>query len=161
MCATLDAVHRVTVLCVLSHISGLHGVFGLCCRPCPCCATLFYYAVLILCCAVLCVYCAVYVYPPCRRWWLVKESHGRPRARMGARYQCLPTPQTRPIDPGAPSTIRLPIVTNTGDQTKNHVVLHVESPTKPYQEYRYPVLAVRNPLVDLAWSGVRLPGVTT
>ena len=27
----------------------------------------------------------------------------------------------------------LPIVTMPGDQTKNHVVLHVESPTKPYR----------------------------
>jgi len=54
----------------------------------------------------------------------------------------------------------LPIVTNPGDQTKNHVVLHVEHPTKPYQLYRYPVPTERNPLVCLAWSGVRLPGVT-
>jgi hypothetical protein len=56
VCATPDCVHRVTVLC-------------LCCRPCrlyattlvclvyavPHCSTRFY-------CAVLCVYCAVYVY---------------------------------------------------------------------------------------------------
>jgi hypothetical protein len=48
-------------------------------------------------------------------------------ARSGARYQSLPTVETKPIDPGAPSTITLPIVTNSGDQTKNHVVLHVES----------------------------------
>jgi hypothetical protein len=54
-------------------------------------------------------------------------------ARSGARYHGLPTPQTRPIDPGAPSTITLPIVTNPPDQTKNHRVLHVESPTKPYR----------------------------
>ena len=54
----------------------------------------------------------------------------------------------------------LPIPTNAPDQTKNHVVLHVESPTKPYQEHRDPVLAVRISLVCLAWSGVRLPGVT-
>ena len=27
----------------------------------------------------------------------------------------------------------LPMLTNAGDQTKNHVVLHVESPTKPYR----------------------------
>ena len=27
----------------------------------------------------------------------------------------------------------LPIPTNPGDQTKNHVVLHVEHPTKPYR----------------------------
>jgi len=46
------------------------------------------------------------------------------------------------------------------DQTKNHRVLHVESPTKPYQEHRHPVLAMRISLVCLAWSGVRLPGVT-
>ena len=25
------------------------------------------------------------------------------------------------------------MLTNTGDQTKNHVVLHVESPTNPYR----------------------------
>ena len=92
--ATLDAVHRVTVLC--HYAVPLCCATLLCCRPCPCCATLFYYAVLILCCAVLCVYCAVYVYPPCRRWWLVKESHGRPRARMGASYQCLPCRETKP-----------------------------------------------------------------
>ena len=28
----------------------------------------------------------------------------------------------------------LPIPTNPPDQTKNHVVLHVEHPTKPYQD---------------------------
>ena len=28
----------------------------------------------------------------------------------------------------------LPIVTNAGDQTKNQVFLHVEGPTKPYQD---------------------------
>ena len=28
----------------------------------------------------------------------------------------------------------LPIVTKAGDQTKNQVVLHVEHPTKPYQD---------------------------
>ena len=35
-----------------------------------------------------------------------------------------------------PSQIQglLPIPTNAPDQTKNHVVLHVESPTKPYQD---------------------------
>ena len=38
----------------------------------------------------------------------------------------------------------LPIVTNSGDQTKNQVILHVESPTNPYQEHRDPVLAMRN-----------------
>ena len=37
------------------------------------------------------------------------------------------------------------------DQTKNHRVLHVEHPTKTYQEHRHPVLAVRTPLVCLAW----------
>ena len=51
----------------------------------------------------------------------------------------------------------LPMLTNRGDQTKNHVVLHVEHPTKPYQESRHPVLAMRFSLVCLAWSGVRLP----
>jgi hypothetical protein len=39
-----------------------------------------------------------------------------------------PTPQGLSQIGGA-----LPIVTNTGDQTKNHVVLHVSSPTKPYR----------------------------
>ena len=34
--------------------------------------------------------------PPCRRRRLVKVMHGRPRARPGAPYQCLPTPQTKP-----------------------------------------------------------------
>ena len=28
----------------------------------------------------------------------------------------------------------LPIVTNSPDQTKNQVILHVSSPTKPYQD---------------------------
>ena len=37
----------------------------------------------------------------------------------------------------------LPIPTNAPDQTKNQVVLHVEHPTKPYQEHRDPVLAER------------------
>ena len=46
----------------------------------------------------------------------------------------------------------LPCLTMPPDQTKNQVVLHVESPTKPYQEYRDPVLAVRNPVVVLDWS---------
>ena len=45
----------------------------------------------------------------------------------------------------------LPMLTNAPDQTKNQVFLHVESPTNPYQEHRYPVLAERNPLGDLAW----------
>ena len=47
------------------------------------------------------------------------------------------------------------MLTNRGDQTKNHVVLHVEHPTKPYQLYRHPVLAVRISLVPEP-----LPGVT-
>jgi len=34
--------------------------------------------------------------PPCRSRCLVKVSHGRPRARSGASYQCLPTPETKP-----------------------------------------------------------------
>ena len=130
----------------------------------------------------------------CRRGGLVKDPCGRCRARMGAAYHALPTRETKPIDPGAPSTITLPIVTNPGDQTKNQVVLHVEHPTKPYQDpcslsvchwciwlgagaltnayhgrrpnqkpcglacgipYQTlpdPVLAVRTPLVCLAWS---------
>jgi hypothetical protein len=93
----------------------------------------------------------VYVYSPSRRRRLVKEACGRGRARMGAAYQCLPTRETKPIDPGAPSTRALPRLTTTGDQTKNHVILHVESPTRPYQEHRYPVLAMRISLVCLAW----------
>ena len=45
---------------------------------------------------------------------------------MGAPYQCLPCHTTRPIPPGAPSTITLPMLTTAGDQTKNQVFLHVE-----------------------------------
>ena len=88
--ATLDCVHRVTVLCAvlctLSHICDHPGVSGLCCRPCPGCATVFYSAVLIYCCvysAVLCVYCAVYVCSPCRRRRLVMAASGRFLARSG------------------------------------------------------------------------------
>jgi hypothetical protein len=43
------------------------------------------------------------------------------------------------------------------DQTKNHRVLHVFHPTKPYQEHRHPVLAMRIPLVCLVWSPHPLP----
>jgi hypothetical protein len=61
--ATPDCVHRVTVLCTLSHISDHLGVFGVrstCALPCPCCATLFYCVPLccapcLLCCALCCV----------------------------------------------------------------------------------------------------------
>jgi hypothetical protein len=116
VCATLDAVHRVTVLCavlcVLSLISGLHGVFGLCCRPCPCCATLFYHAVLIYCCVLCAVLYAVYVYPPSRRWMVGNGGQWQVPSQIG----------------GA-----LPIVTNRGDQTKNQRSLHEESPTKTYR----------------------------
>ena len=138
--ATPDCVHRVTVLCAvlctLSHISDHLGVFGVrstCAvgpaHAVPHCSTVSYCAVLIPC-------CAVYVYSPCRR-------------RMVGNA---PTPWVLSQIGGT-----LPIVTMPGDQTKNQVVLHVESPTRPYQD---PVLAERVPLVCLAWSGVRLPGVT-
>ena len=73
--ATPDCVHRVAVLCAvlctLSHISdhlGVSGVRSTCAvgpaHAVPHCSTVSYYAVLIPCCAVLCVYCAVYVYSP-------------------------------------------------------------------------------------------------
>ena len=59
-----------------------------------------------------------------------------------------------------PPNVGLPLLTNGGDQTKIQVALHEISPTKPYQEYRYPVLTMRNPLVDLVWSPWALPGLT-
>ena len=115
--ATPDCVHRVTVLCAvlctLSHISDHLGVFGVrstCAvgpaHAVPHCSTVSYCAVLIPC-------CAVYVYSPCRR-------------RMVGNA---PTPWVLSQIGGT-----LPIVTMPGDQTKNQVVLHVESPTKPYQD---------------------------
>ena len=97
--ATLDAVHRVTVLC---HIAML----------CPCCATVSYRAMLILCCvhcAVLRVYVCLCVMP---------------EAVVGN----APTPADPSQNGGA-----LPMLTNPGDQTKIQVILHVESPTKPYR----------------------------
>jgi hypothetical protein len=67
------------------------------------CATVFYAVGYTLCSssAVSSVLCSVSTVlcmsiPPCRRRRLVKVMHGRPRARPGARYQCLPTPQTKP-----------------------------------------------------------------
>ena len=42
----------------------------------------------------------------------------------------------------------LPIVTNRGDQTKNHVVLHVEHPTKPYR-----ILCSRSETHWCVWLG--------
>ena len=70
---------------------------------CSCCATVFYAVGYTLCSssAVSSVLCSVSTVlcmsiPPCRRRRLVKVMHGRPRARPGARYQCLPTPQTKP-----------------------------------------------------------------
>ena len=91
---------------------------------------------------------------------MVKAPCGRGGARMGAAYHALPTVETRPKDPGAPSTRTLPRLTTAGDQTKNQVILHVEHPTKPYQESRYPVLAERISLGDLAWSWTPIPGPT-
>ena len=44
----------------------------------------------------------------------------------------------------------LPIVTNTGDQTKNQVVLHVEHPTKPYR-----ILCSRCETHWCIWFGLR------
>jgi len=118
--ATPDCVHRVTVLC---HCA-------LCCRPCPGCATLFYSAVLIYCCA-LCVLC---LFPPAGGGWLVKEVHGRPGARMGrltnryhaARpdqrsqelpaqgpYHGLPRPETKPKTMWSCMWNPLPILTES------------------------------------------------
>jgi hypothetical protein len=57
---------------------------------------------------------------------LVKAPCGRGGARMGAAYQSLPTGETKPKDPGAPSTRTLPRLTMPPDQTKIQVVLHVE-----------------------------------
>jgi len=115
--ATLDCVHRVTVLCTLSHISDHLGVSGVrsthAVPHCSCCVTVSYSAVLIPCCAVPYVYYAVSVCSP------MPEG----RVGNGGEWQV-------PSQIGGP----LPIPTTAGDQTKNHVVLHVESPTKPYQD---------------------------
>ena len=67
--ATLDCVHRVTVLCLccaLSHTSDHLGVFG------PCCVTLPMLCHIVLLCSIMlcsslavpCVLCAVYVCSP-------------------------------------------------------------------------------------------------
>ena len=94
VCATPDCVHRVTVLCAvlwtLSHISDHDGVFGLCC------ATLLVLCDCVLLCCALCLLCCVGLVLHCRRRRLVKVTHGRPRARSGAPYQCLPLPETKP-----------------------------------------------------------------
>ena len=76
----------------------------------PLCSTVSYSAVLIPCCA-LCLLCCA----QCLLCW-------RPMVGNGGEWQ-------------VPSQIGglLPIVTTAGDQTKNHVVLHVEPPTRPYQ----------------------------
>jgi len=140
--ATPDCVHRVTVLCAvpcaLSLVCDHLGVRSTCAvgpaHAVPHCSTVFY--CVLLCPTVLysspAVLCSVlcWSYVSCRR----------PMVGNGGQWQVL-------------SQIGglLPMLTNTPDQTKNHVVLHVSSPTKPYQEYRYPVLAVRKPLVHLAW----------
>ena len=123
VCATLDCVHRVTVLCAvpwtLSLICDHLGVFGLCC------ATLFYSV--LLCCA-LCLLCCVCLSVSGRRRRLVKVTHGRGRARPGPvtnRYQRW-RPNQKPCGLAC---------------------------GKPYQSLPDPVLAVRNPLVVLVWSG--------
>ena len=64
--------------------------------------------------------------PPCRRWRLVKVMHGRPRVRMG----------------------RLTNAYQRGRPNQNPSVLACGI---PYQSLPDPVLAVRNPLVHLAW----------
>ena len=71
----------------------------------------------------------------CRRRRLVKVTHGRGRARMGR--------LTNPYQPGRPN--------------QNPSVLACGT---PYQSLPDPVLAVRNPLVHLVWSWVRLPLLT-
>ena len=48
----------------------------------------------------------------------------------------------------------LPMLTNSGDQTKNQVVLHVEHPTNPYR-----ILCSRSETPWSIWIG--LPGLTT
>ena len=112
--ATLDAVHRVTVLC---HIAML----------CPCCATVSYRAVLMPCCVYYAVLSMCCVYSPCRRLGLVKEVHGRIKARRG--------PLTNRYHAGRPN--QKPSVLACGT---------------PYQPLPDSVLAERNPLGDLAWS---------
>jgi hypothetical protein len=93
--------------------------------------------IVLLCCThlLLCPLCCVCLSVSCRRRRLVKESHGRGRARPGHltnRYQ-------------------------HGRPNQNPSVLACGT---PYQSLPDPVLAVRNPLVHLAWSWVRLPGLT-
>ena len=46
-----------------------------------------------------------------RRWCLVKDTHGRGRARMGAAYQSLPTAQTKPKTNGSCMCLALPNLT--------------------------------------------------
>ena len=146
--ATLDRVHRATVLCSIEHALCCATVLravgpALAVPPCssvlysspalavPPCSSVLYSSPAVS--PVLCSRCAVSI-PPCRRGGLVMEVHGRPQARSGARYQSLPTVATRPNDPGAPSTTALPCLTTPPDQTKIQVILHVESPTRPYQD---------------------------
>ena len=86
---------------------------------CSCCATVFRAVGYTLCSslAVSSVLCPMstmlcWSYVSCRRWM----------AGNGGEWQV-------PSQNGG----GLPIVTNAGDQTKNHVVLHVEHPTNPYR----------------------------
>ena len=94
-----------TRVCRVRAVGPAHAV--------PHCSTVSYSAVLIPCCAVPYVYYAVSVCSP------MPEG----RVGNGGEWQV-------PSQIGGP----LPIPTTAGDQTKNHVVLHVESPTKPYQD---------------------------
>ena len=75
----------------------------LCCRPCPGCVTVLYavplcptrlYSSPAVLCSVSTMLCMSV--PPCRRRRLVMAASGRVRARSGAPYQCLPTPETKP-----------------------------------------------------------------
>ena len=58
-----------------------------------------------------------------------------------------PTPADPSQNGGA-----LPMLTNSGDQTKNHVVLHVEHPTKPYR-----ILCSRCETHWCIWLGAGVP----
>ena len=104
VCATPDCVHRVTVLCavpcapslVCDHL-GVSGVRSTCAvGPAPAvphCSTMLYSstAVSTVLCSVLCR-----SVPPCRRRRLVMLLPLGFLARSGARYQSLPTGETKP-----------------------------------------------------------------
>ena len=81
---------------------------------CSCCVTVSYSAVLIPCCA-LCLLCCVGLFPHAGGRWLVMLLPLRFRARSGARYQCLPTRETKPKTMWSCMWNPLPILTKSID----------------------------------------------